>query len=492
MYRRKNQKLIRIVAFLVAAAMLVMTGFYIFAMTGWFSGSLEQGGFVARAASADPNEEERLEELEAFIREIRRNYKDEISTEVLFDGIYEGIFDALDDPWSVYYPSRETAERLIESITGDYSGVGITMTESAGRVLITTVVEDGPADRSGVKSGDTIVKVDGIDTAAMPLEDVSLLVRGEEGTTVTLTVERAGAFKVFTMEREMIRTASVFYEMREDGIGYIRISSFDSNTDNEFTLARLTLLNKGARSLIIDVRNNGGGLMAPALTIADRLVPFAGTLAHYERQGKILETVSSSVNYTKKVPLAVLVNENTASAAECFAGALQDNHVAQIIGRTTYGKGVAQTISATADGAAYKLSIFYFLTPNRRRIDGVGIVPDQIVHGSAGLSEEEIVQLRGTLAPMGENVKYFAGQMGLNVYGAQQRLRYVGYEAPLSGIMDEATLEAVKKFQADEKLYPYGGLDFTTMKALATAFEAYLFGGDEDLQLEAAVNWLNQ
>lgn len=492
MYRRKNQKMVRIVAFLVALAMLLMTGFYIFAMTGWFSASLENSGYVVRGASKDLTEQERLEELEAFIREIQSNYKDEISTDMLFDGIYHGIFEALEDPWSVYYSSQETADRLIDSILGDYSGVGITMTESAGKILITTVVPGGPADRAGVKSGDYILKVDGIDTAGMPLDEVSLHVRGEEGSSVTLTLERAGAFIIYTMTRAMIQTASVYYEEPEEGIGYIRISSFDSNTDDEFASARLTLLNKGIRALIIDVRNNGGGLMSPALTIANQMIPFRGTLAHYERQGRILETVPSTVNQTKAVPTVVLINENTASAAECFVGALQDNNVARIIGRTTYGKGVAQTISSTADGGAYKLSVFYFLTPDQHRIDGVGIVPDQIVHASAGLSEEEIKQITGVLAPMGEAVKYYAGDIGLNVYGAQQRLGHLGYEVSPSGVMDGQTVEIIKEFQADEGLYPYGGLDFTTMNALATAFEAYLFGGGQDLQLEAAIQWLSR
>lgn len=492
MYGRKNQKMVRIVALLIAAAMLLMTGFYVFAMTGWFSGKLEQGGFVARAASGDLTEEERLAELEDFIREIRRNYKDEVSTEILFDGIYEGLFEALDDPWSVYYPSQETADRLINSIMGDYSGVGVTMTESAGRILITAVTEGGPADRAGVRAGDYILKVDHYEAAGRSLEEVSLLVRGEEGTSVALTVERAASIKTFQMTREVIRTASVSYEMKENGVGYIRISTFDSNTDDEFAAARLSLLNRGITALVIDVRNNGGGLMAPALDIADQLIPFKGTLAHYERQGRILETVPSTVDYTKAVPTVILVNENTASAAECFAGAMQDNNIARIIGRTTYGKGVAQTISFTADGGAYKLSVFYFLTPDQHRIDGVGIIPDQIVHGSAAFSQEEIAEILSTLAPISEAVKYYAGQMGLNVYGAQQRLRYLGYEAPLTGIMDEATLAAIKDFQGDEKLYPYGALDFTTTKALAAAFEAHLLGGDEDLQLQAAMEWLEQ
>ena len=491
MYRKRNQKIARVVALLVAVAMLVMTGFYIFSMTGWFAGGLERRGYVVRAASADPDEQERLAELESFIREIRSNYKDEISTEVLFDGIYEGIFDALDDPWSVYYPSRETADRLMESILGDYSGVGITMTESGGRTLITTVTENGPAQRAGIKAGDYIVKVDGIDTAAMPLEDVSLLVRGEEGTRVTLTVERAGTLKAVPMIRETIRTASVFFEEKENGIGYIRISSFDSNTDNEFAAARLTLLNKGIRGLIIDLRNNGGGLMAPALKVADQLIPEKAALAHYERQGKILETVYSTGSVARTVPTTALVNENTASAAECLAGALQDNEAAWIIGRATYGKGVAQSISAI-DGGAYKLSIFYFLTPDKRRIDGAGILPDQIIHGSGGFSEEEVLRILEPLAPMEEGIKYFAGGMGLNVYGAQQRLRHLGYEAPLSGIMDRQTVETVKKFQADEKLYPYGGLDFTTMKALTAGFEAWLLGGEEDLEMKAALAWLDR
>jgi carboxyl-terminal processing protease len=294
------------------------------------------------------------------------------------------------------------------------------------------------------------------------------------------------------MAREVIRATSVYYDMLEGDIGYIRIASFDGDTDKEFAAARLSLLSRGMRALVIDLRDNGGGLMASALSIADQLVPFSGHIAHYERQGTILESVPSTVNHTKQVPLAVLVNEYTASASECLAGALQDNGVARVIGRTTYGKGVAQTLSESPDGGAYKLSVYYFLTPDKKRIDGAGIAPDQVVYESGGLSRDEAAAILRVLAPMSEKNRYYAGQAGLNVYGAQQRLRHLGYDAPLTGTMDAATVGTIKKFQSDEKLYPYGGLDYTTMDAIARAFEVYVQGDGEDRQLQAAIDWLTK
>ena len=490
MYGKKNQKLVRVVALLVALSMLLMTGIYIFSLTGWFGAELEQGGFVVRAATVGLTDSDRFRELEDFVDDLRFHYKDELPSDVLFQGLYKGLFDSLGDAWSVYYPSRETADKLIDSILGDYSGVGITMTMSDERVVITVVTPGGPADRAGIKSGDVIVRIDERSAAGLTLDEVALLVRGKEGTRVSLAVERGGTTKTYSMVREIIHAASVYPSVIEDDIGYIRITSFDSDTDKEFAQARLTLLNQGIRGLIIDLRDNGGGLMASALSIADQLVPFEGTLAHYERQGDIIETVSSSVNRTKQLPTAVLVNEYTASASECLAGALQDNGVARIIGRTTYGKGVAQMISQSPDGGAYKLSIYYFLTPHKRRIDGVGIAPDDVVHESGALSAEEVTAILRILAPMNEPVRYYAGQMGLNVYGAQQRLSYLGYEAPLTGIMDGDTVASIRKFQADEKLSLYGGLDYTTMAALSAAFEYYVLGEDVDLQLAAAIDWL--
>ena len=491
MAERKKKKMVRLVALILALAMLVMTGFYIFAMTGWFGSSIGASGFFVSAASQEAAIQEKVENLEDLIVDIQDLYKDEIDINQVFDGIYEGLFDALGDPWSVYYPSSETSSKLIKSIEGEYSGVGITMTAANGRVIVTAVAKASPAELAGLQIGDYIMQIDGQTIEGLEIEDVALLIRGEEGTSVTLTVEKGGLLKNFTMVRQTIKIESVSYKMLEDQIGYIAISSFDSNTDDEFFQARLVLLNQGMKGLVIDVRNNGGGLMHSALSVANQLIPTEGILAYYEKQGKIIESVESTVNSLRTVPIVVLTNQGTASASECLVGALQDRGAATIVGETTYGKGVAQIVSEIADGAAIKLSVFYFLTPDKDRIDGNGIVPDIVVHKSGGLSSEEISKITDTLVPMTEPVRYYAGDIGLNVYAAQQRLQYMGYDVELTAVMDEQMLNAVKKFQAENNLYPYGALDFTTTKAVASAFHSYVNPSDEDLQLEKALDILS-
>lgn len=489
---RKKKKAVRVVALILALAMLVMTGFYIFAMTGWFGGAVGKYGFVVSAATQDTEIQEKVENLEDLIFDIQDLYKDEINIDQVFDGIYEGLFNALEDPWSVYYPSSETASKLIKNIEGEYSGVGITMTAVDGRVVVTAVVQASPAELAGLQAGDYIIKIDGTDIEGMDIEDVALLIRGEEGTSVTLTVEKNGLLKNYTMVRKTIKTESVSYKMLENQIGYISISGFDSNTDDEFLQARLTLLNQGMKGLVIDVRNNGGGLMHSALSVANQLIPTEGILAYYEKQGEIIESIESTVNGFKKVPIVILTNRSTASASECLVGALKDRDAAIVVGETTYGKGVAQIVSEISDGAAIKLSVFYFLTPNKTRIDGNGIVPDILVHRSGGLSAEEISKMRDVLVPMTESVRYYAGDIGLNVYAAQQRLQYMEYDVELTAVMDEKTLAAVKKFQAENKLYPYGALDFTTTKMVASVFNAYINPSNEDLQLEKALEVLSK
>lgn len=497
MSERRKKRVVRAIAFILALGMLLMTGFYIFAMTGWFGNIAEkQGSFVSAASnSGSPKSDvikSKVYDLQTLLLEIQDSYKDEINVDKIFDGIYKGLFDALEDPWSVYYPSSDTANSLIQSIEGEYSGVGITMAAENGRVVVTAVVKSSPAELAGVQAGDFIVKIDGVDIEGMAIDDVALRIRGEAGTSVVLTVEKAGVLKTFTMVRKNIKSESVSYKMLENQIGYILISGFDSNTDEEFFAARLTLLSQNMKGLVIDLRNNGGGLMHSALSVADQLIPTAGNLAHYEKQGKIIETITSSGSNTKVVPIVVLTNANTASASECLVGALKDRGVATVVGETTYGKGVAQIVSEAPGNTAIKLSVFYFLTPNKTRIDGVGVTPDIVVHMSGGLSDEELAKLNTTLVPMTENIKYYAGGIGLNVYAAQQRLKQLKYDVDLTAMMDPKMVAAVKKFQAENKLSPYGGLDFTTIKAVGSVFNAYINPTLEDLQLKKALEILKK
>ena len=225
--------------------------------------------------------------------------------------------------------------------------------------------------------------------------------------------------------------------------------------------------------------------MSIPLEIADLLMP-EGPITHFEQKGKIVETYHSDGLTCEEMPIVLLVNEGSASASEIIAGALQDSKTATLVGTTTFGKGVIQQVSDMKDGGTIKLSMYYFLTPNKKRIDQIGITPDHVVTNSKNIDVKELEANYANFAPMNEKSKPKLGDAGLNVYGAQQRLSMLGYTVNKSGIMDEATVAAVRKFQKESGLYPYGVLDYTTMHKLDKSVVEYITGvkNNEDLQLQ--------
>jgi carboxyl-terminal processing protease len=256
----------------------------------------------------------------------------------------------------------------------------------------------------------------------------------------------------------------------------------------------LKLLAAGAKSFIVDVRNNPGGYVGGAVDIAEQLMP-AGPIVHFQQQGEIVETYSANGTGNLDVPVVLLINEGSASASEILAAAWQDSGTAILVGMQTYGKGVAQQIIDTAGGGKAKLSMYYFLSPNKDAIDRVGVKPDYIVRNytesDVSAAERLYDEYKG-FAPMTEKSKPSLGDTGLNVFGAQQRLSLLGYGLKISGTMDGETAAAVKAFQAEQGLFPYGVLDYSTMNALDKAVLEYITGAADrkDLQLEKAIELL--
>lgn len=437
------------------------------------------------------NWEEEFIYLIKLINDIKANYKDDITYRELIDGTYEGIFNKLKDPYSVYYKSDTESDAFIESVSGEFSGIGVRLVESNGRCMVESPVADSPAEKAGLQAGDFIVKVDDTNIAGMQLDSIVNLIKGETGTRVKITVEREGKLHTVSLVREVIRISSVSYRLLDDNIGYIRIAQMDSDTHLEFKNAKLRLIAQGAKSFIIDLRNNAGGYTQVAIDIADQLMP-KGPITHFEQKGEIKETVYATGHGDLGIPVVLLVNKGTASASEILAAALKESGVATLVGTRTYGKGVAQKIVNMDMGSSYKLSMYYFLTPNKNKIDKLGITPDYIVENYKGIDRETLLTEYSSFAKMSEERKPKLGDLGLNVYGAQQRLSLLGYEVQISGTMDQKTTEAVKAFQKSQGLYEYGVLDYATMNALDQAAYEYSIGADieRDLQLEKAVELL--
>ena len=435
----------------------------------------------------------RMGGLQEFILEVQEYYKDEVSLDTLFNGIYKGMFEALEDPWSVYFSYEDGGREIYTTVDEEYVGIGISCRPlSDGELLIVALVEDGPAEKAGLKTGDLIMKINNQNVTELEPGDAVNLLRGPQGTSVTVTVERGEETLIFTVTRDMIvNRETVSGRMLDGSIGYIRIDSFDIGTAASFSekLSELQLL--GARGMILDLRGCPGGFLQEAVDTADRLISQGGLpISTYVRKGEIIDTKTSTYSAAYKLPTVVLINGETASASELLTAALRENGVAYVIGEPSYGKGVAQIFEDTVQHHAYRLSIYYFRTPLGHDIDGQGIIPDQTVKNAAGLSAAEKESINSVLAPMTEAKKYRSGESGLNVYGAQQRLRTLGYDVALTSVMDSKTVAAVKEIQTLIGGYPYACLDYGTMEGLERLFQEYVNGSGEDLQLERAVEYL--
>ena len=487
-----SKKFVKLIAIVIAMALIITSFSFVFFLPGTYAATKS----APLAAVSDKNTttylKHRMEIMQSYFEFLHKYFKDEVDYELLTKAAMDGATDALGDEYSDFYIYEEEKEQFESTVSNQYAGIGVTMQEQDGVKMIVSVNPFGPAYSAGVKAGDVFTSIDGKSTKDMTLSDISNALRGEPGTKVTFVVDRNGQSFTFNITRAKIDADSLAYEVINGDVGYIKVASFDANTADEFKLAKIALVNQGAESLLIDIRDNGGGYIQSAINMADQLLPKGSIITHYARQGELLQTQKSTGARTSELPVVLLVNEYSASATELFAGAMQDNKVATLVGTTTFGKGIAQQLITLEGGDSAKVSVFYFLTPNKHDIDKVGITPDIVVRNGEINSDADI-QKYNAFAPMSEAEKPKVGDTGLNVYGAQQRLAFLGYyKGEITGTMDAATGDAVKKFQKDEGLYPYATLDFTTRDKLEVAAynKAYGVYVGEDHQLNKALEIL--
>ena len=333
------------------------------------------------SATEDKDEdpyEEIVEKLSVMQMLIDRLYLEEVDKDAFATGIYRGFINSLGDPYSTYYTKEEYAT-LIETSSGVYHGIGAVVSQDVKTGIITILrpYKDGPAYKAGLLPDDILYKVEGEEVTGEDLSEVVSKIKGKEGTKVNITIYREGVAEPidFTIVRQKINIPTIEFEMLEDSIGYIQIVEFDEITISQFNNAIKSLEKEGMKGLIVDVRNNPGGLLDSVVNILDRLLP-KGLIVYTEDKNKNREEehAKKSDKFTK--PLAVLINGNSASASEIFAGALQDYEKATIIGTTSYGKGIVQRVIPLTDGTAVKLTISKYFTPKGRNIHGTGIVPD--------------------------------------------------------------------------------------------------------------------
>ncbi|WP_197051369.1 S41 family peptidase [Caloranaerobacter azorensis] len=425
-----------------------------------------------------------LEYLRQIIEFVKANYAGEITEEELIEGAIKGVFSKL-DKYSNYYSPEEFKE-FNTSVSGNFGGVGIQITEKDGYITVISPINGTPGAKAGIKPGDRIVTVDDIDIKGVTVDRATSLIRGKPGTQVKLGVIRKGVDGIiyFNITREIIKVNPITYKIMDNGIGYIRISQFNSNTYENLKNILKIFDEKNIKKLIIDLRNNPGGYLDEVVDVLQFFVP-EGPIVNIRKADGTIETYNSNLE-KPKYKLAVLVNGGSASASEIFAGAIQDSKAGIIIGTTTYGKGTVQTVFPLVDGSGIKMTIAEYLTPKMRKVNEVGIKPDIVIENTLKpkVDLSKIPTLDKTRKPT-------MGVVGLDVLGAEMILEILGYKVNKpDGVFDEATFEAIKKFQKDHGLYSYGVLDFTTQDALTKAIIEYARPDNEDKQLQKAVEVL--
>lgn len=332
-------------------------------------------GGVVSCSVFKSEENQKMELLNSLID---RYYIGDVDETDLSEGVYKGYIEGLGDPYSVYYDEEET-KQMSESLSGEFGGVGALMSQDreTGVITVLQVYDGSPAQEAGMRDGDTLYKVEGEEVTGEDLSDVVSKVKGEKGTQVTLTVLRAdtGDEEELTITRDTIEAQTVSHEMKENNVGYIRITEFDSVTYEQYKNALEDLEGQGMEKLIVDLRSNPGGNLDTVCDILDLMLPEGLIVYTEDKNGEREEYTSDEENQFDK-PLVVMMNGYSASASEIFAGAIQDYSLGQIVGTQSYGKGVVQSVFDLQDGTSVKLTIAEYFTPNGRSIDGEGITPD--------------------------------------------------------------------------------------------------------------------
>ncbi|MPL67854.1 Carboxy-terminal processing protease CtpB [bioreactor metagenome] len=307
---------------------------------------------------------------------VKARYVEAVPMDTLMTGAIKGMVASLNDPHSVYLDEKMFKEFMIET-EGSFGGVGIVVGIKDKLLTVVSPIEGTPGEKSGIKSGDHIIKIDGKDTKDMLLDEAVSKIRGPEGSQVTLLIGRGNeAPRDYVLTRSNIQIKTVAGKMLPDQVGYIRLSMFNENTANDFIRQYQELEKAGMKGLVLDLRDNPGGLLNESVKVADQIVPKGPVVSVVPRGGE--PEIHYSSLEAVKYPLVILVNGGSASASEIVAGAVQDTGAGTLVGTKTYGKGSVQTLMPIGKDAI-KLTIAKYLTPDERSINGVGIEPDVIV-----------------------------------------------------------------------------------------------------------------
>ncbi len=374
----QNGLLTGIVVTLAVVAVLAVAG--TFFLVPVFSSRSSQGDSSLNETTAGL--EDKLEEINAYIDAY---YIFDVDQEAMENSLLAGYVSGLGDPYSVYY-TEEELDSVLESSSGAYYGIGILVGQMEdGSLQVVNVFSNSPAMEAGMQKEDLIIGVDGQNVEGMELDQVVAYIKGAEGSQVTVTVyrESTGETLDLSMERREVEVDTVEYRMLDDNVGYLQLVEFDDVSLEQMENALADLQSQGMEGLILDLRDNPGGLLTSVVDIADLFLDEANIFYMEDKAGNRVDYDAQN-GTAYEGPLVILVNGNTASAAEVLAGTLQDHGVAQLVGTTTFGKGIVQTFYELSDGSGVKLTTAHYFTPNGTDIHGTGIEPDVTVEMETG------------------------------------------------------------------------------------------------------------
>lgn len=326
----------------------------------------------------DEDVTKKVDEIQSYIDMYYYFDTDEAARE---EAIYDGIMDGLGDPYSVYYTAEEFAD-LMETNSGEYYGVGAVVTQSADMTIsVVRPIPGSPAEEAGIMAEDIIVQVDDMEIVDQELSLVVEKIRGADGTSAYIKVYRPSIsdYLEFDVERRLVENVSVYYEMLDNNIGYVQVQQFYDNTADEFIDAIENLESQGADSLIVDMRDNPGGLLSAVVDMCSYIIDDGTILTTKDKNGSVIEKYDDNNKHSLDMPMVVLINGNSASAAEVFSGAMKDTGKAVLVGTTSFGKGIVQSVIPLSDGTAIKLTIAKYFTPAGNDIHELGIEPDYVV-----------------------------------------------------------------------------------------------------------------
>ncbi|KAB2338167.1 S41 family peptidase [Cytobacillus depressus] len=380
-----------------------------------------------------------FEKLYSAYDTLNNSYFQEVDKEKLINGAINGMVDALDDPYSDYMTVDE-AQSFHQSISSSFEGIGAEIQEQGGLIVIVTPIKGSPAEKAGLKPNDKVLSVDGKSIQGMSATEAVTLIRGKKGTKVELSIQRPGMDEALSVPivRDTIPIETVYGEMMEDGIAKVQITSFSENTSKELIKTLNDLQQKGMKGLVLDLRQNPGGLLTQAIEISSLFVPEGKTIFQVEDRNGTRNEVKSKGSKSRQIPLVVVIDKGSASASEILAGAVKESADVPLIGEKSFGKGTVQRAEDFSDGSNLKFTTEKWLTPNGNWIHKKGIQPDY----------EVALPEYASLPIIDPDLELKVSTSSMQVKVAQQMLTAIGFNPGREdGFFDENTKKAVEEFQ---------------------------------------------